>query len=78
MPITTMGYQVITSRSIDKHKTELIIMISLSEKEEECLDNGFLSCKKDNQTFTITKDNIICYGSIDFHVDGMIQAILLL
>ena len=70
MPVTTIGYQVITSHFINSHETELIIMISLSEKEEKCLDAGFLKCQKDNQTFTITKDNIICYGPIDFHTDS--------
>lgn len=67
MPTTTIGYQVITSRSINSQEIEVIVMISLTEDEEKLLDNdGFLKCEKGGQIFIINKNNIICYGPIDF------------
>ena len=67
MPVTDLTYQVICSHSISKLEVELIIMISISEKEELALDKGLLVTKRDNLVFTIDKSNVICYGEIDFH-----------
>lgn len=41
-------------------------MISITEKEEDKLDSGFLSCTKGNNEFIIDSNNVICYGEIDF------------
>lgn len=70
MPITKIGYQVICSRSISKIEKELIIIIPINEKEEKFLDSGFLKVVRGNQKFTITSDNIICYGDINLHTNS--------
>lgn len=74
MPITTLGYQVICSRSLNKIEKELIVMIPITEKEEILLDNGFLEVEHGGQKFAIynnkEKSNIVCYGEIDFHTNS--------
>ena len=66
MPITTMGYQTICSHSSSKNEVESIVIISIDEKEEKKLDKGFLQCVRDDQTFSIHQNEIVCYGEIDF------------
>ena len=64
MPLIT-DYYIMTSRSFNNSK-ESIIMISISEEEEQKLDKGCLYVKKGNKAFYILPKNIICYGEIDF------------
>ena len=70
MPITNLGYQMICYHSISKLEREIIIMIPITEKEEKELDSGFLQTNRDNQTFNIHSNEIICYGEIDFHTSS--------
>lgn len=67
MPITDLMYQVICSHSLTKTEVEQIIMIPISEKEEEALDEGILSTTRNGFTFTIESKDVICYGEIDLH-----------
>lgn len=64
MPITTIGYQVICP--ISTRKEGSIIMIPITEKEENELDSGFLNCIKGECNFIVNANNIIAYGAIDF------------
>jgi len=67
MPTTNLDYQLICSHSINKFEKELIVIIPITEKEEKQLDKGFLQTTRDNQTFNIHSNEIICYGEIDFN-----------
>ncbi len=66
MPTTDLSYQVICSHSTSRIKKELIVIIPITEKEEKQLDKGFLQTTRDDQTFNIHSNDIVCYGDIDF------------
>ena len=66
MPLTDLTYQVMCSHSINKVEKELVIIIPITEKEEEHLDKGSLRTVKSGITFNIESSDIICYGQIDF------------
>ena len=70
MPLTELTYQLIYSHFTTSNERECIIMIPITEKEEEKLDNGFLVTHRNGLTFTIEKTNVICYGEIDLNTSS--------
>lgn len=70
MPIVK-GYQIISSHSINKMEVENIIMIPITEKEEQQLDNtGVLHWRRNEFSFVITAESKPIYGAIDFHTNS--------
>ena len=63
-------YYVMTSHSSNNKDKKSIIMIPISEAEEQELDNGSLNVVRDNREFSILAKDIICYGEIDFSNDS--------
>ena len=66
MPILMRDYFVMTSHFSNSIEKELIIMIPISEKEENSLDNGNLVCNRGGFKYYIDSSQVICYGEIDF------------
>ena len=66
MPILMRDYFVMTSHFSNSIEKELIIMIPISEKEENALDNGNLVCNRGGFKYYIDSSQVICYGEIDF------------
>ena len=60
------AYYVMSSHSSSNKVKESIIIIPISEDEEQKLDRGGLHAIRDNQEFYILSKNVICYGEIDF------------
>lgn len=55
-----------------------VVMIEISEKEEEELDNiekRILSFERGSRTFNINTNQVICYGNVDFEDEETIDHI---
>lgn len=63
---TTEHYYVVNSRINSNKNKELVILTYLTEEEENVLDEtNEIKLKRANQTFSIRKNNIYCYGDVD-------------
>lgn len=59
-----------SSRSSNSKGKESIIMIPITEDDEQKLDKGSLRVIIDSKEFFIFPNNVICYGEIDFSNDS--------
>ena len=63
---TTEHYYVVNSRITNTKRKELVILTYLTPEEENELDeNNKVTLTRANQTFSIRKNNIYCYGDVD-------------
>lgn len=66
MPII-QGYQTLACRIINNKEEHSVMMIPISEQEENEIDKGGeLSVKRHNLEFNIETKDIYCYGKINF------------
>ena len=64
------AYYIMSSRSSNSKGKESIIMIPITEDDEQKLDKGSLRVIIDGKEFFVFPNNIICYGEIDFSNDS--------
>lgn len=63
-------FQILTSL-IKSNKKEQVILSYLSEEDEKLLDkNSPIIITRGNHTFNITKNQVYCYGDVDFSEDS--------
>lgn len=67
---TKSGFITIACHSINKTQIESVIMIPITEKEEQELDNGVLHYVRENIDIVIDSKSKPIYGEIDFHTNS--------
>lgn len=70
MPIYK-DFSVLVSH-IDRNIREQVVMTYISEEEENVLDEGKqLTIERGDASFIIHKNNVYCYGEVDFSIDSL-------